>query len=226
MYLKNLIKKNPTFLYSWSILTNCSCNRTICCWMKQCASANWVYTAVSSGNLPKSSLYLCFFIFLPFCSNTFTNVSCGSWNMASSYCSLTTYLGWDCFFYVRGCFRVGYVQFQHTHFRCSFNTHFRYSFNTHFRYSFRVGYNFNTHIPGAVSTHISGTVSTHTFQQRSFNTHISGAVSTHFRYSFNTHISTTQLQHTHFNNRVSTQNISNNKLQHKTFQLPTTNYKY
>ena len=218
MYLKNLIKKNPTFLYSWSILTNCSCNRTICCWMKQCASANWVYTAVSSGNLPKSSLYLCFFIFLPFCSNTFTNVSCGSWNMASSYCSLTTYLGWDCFFYVRGCFRVGYVQFQHTHFRCSFNTHFRYSF--------RVGYNFNTHIPGAVSTHISGTVSTHTFQQRSFNTHISGAVSTHFRYSFNTHISTTQLQHTHFNNRVSTQNISNNKLQHKTFQLPTTNYKY
>ncbi len=59
------------------------------------------------------------------------------------------------------------VQFQHTHFKYSFNTHI-------------------TH-----NTHISGTVSTHTFQVQFQHTHFKYSFNTHISMQFNTHISST-----------------------------------
>ena len=63
------------------------------------------------------------------------------------------------------------VQFQHTHFRCSFNAHISIAVSTHtFQVQFQhtyFKYSFNTHISSTVSTHIFQVQFQHTY----FSTH-------------------------------------------------------
>ena len=92
------------------------------------------------------------------------------------------------------------TQFQHTHFKCSFNTHISNTVSTQ---TFEVQFQ-HIHFKCSFNTHISSTVSTHTFQVQFQHTY--------FKYSFNTHISSTvsthifqvQFQHTYFSTHTHT----------------------